>query len=164
MPNVASAFVPRAFIAADRPISPPLLFPESELTTVAMVPPQVTDAMPSLAIGQEGVGSDPTAFTDEISLLDGPIQTMLLAAVAVMAVLVAIKSLGGAMDNAIGKVLEDFEETMKGTYPKRWEPMESELEGLEEPQRSEKLFKLMESMKTETPDFYDDVIKKMAKR
>jgi uncharacterized Fe-S cluster-containing radical SAM superfamily enzyme len=66
------------------------------------------------------------------------------------------------MDDAIEKVLTEFEVVMKEKYQSRWVSIESKLDGLEEPQRSQRLFQIMENLQQTEPDFMDKVNKDMA--
>jgi 3-methyladenine DNA glycosylase AlkC len=61
------------------------------------------------------------------------------------------------MDSAIEKVLRDFESTMKKKYASRWVSIETKLKGLKEPDRSQKLFEIMEDLQKTEPDFYAKV-------
>lgn len=129
------------------------------------LPPQLADgwcSVPPSLITSQVAEVDP--FSDSISFFDGPILTMAGGAVAVMVLLVAFKSLMGKMDEAIGKVLVDFEEAMKTTYPQRWVEMEEELEGLEGVDRDVKLYELMDQMEKENPNFMARVKDTMGKR
>ena len=65
------------------------------------------------------------------------------------------------MDEAIEKVLVEFENTMKGKYPSRWVSMEAKLDGLVEPERSQRLFAIMEELQASEPQFMAKVNSEM---
>jgi len=65
------------------------------------------------------------------------------------------------MDAAIEKVLVDFESTMKRKYESRWVSIEAKLEGLSEPERSQKLFEIMEGLQQTEPMFMEKVNRDM---
>lgn len=93
------------------------------------------------------------AFNDDIVLVDSTIQ-LLLAGFGVLVILaLAAKFFLNKMDEAIEKVLVEFESTMKRKYASRWVSIEKKLEGLEEPERSQKLFAIMEQLQETEPQF-----------
>eukprot|EP00594_Rhizosolenia_setigera_P007842 CAMPEP_0178968518 /NCGR_PEP_ID=MMETSP0789-20121207/18317_1 /TAXON_ID=3005 /ORGANISM="Rhizosolenia setigera, Strain CCMP 1694" /LENGTH=73 /DNA_ID=CAMNT_0020654493 /DNA_START=71 /DNA_END=292 /DNA_ORIENTATION=- len=63
--------------------------------------------------------------------------------------------------DAIEKVSVDFETTMKAKYPSRWVSIESKLDGLEGPKRSQKLFEIMEELEASESQFMEQVIRDM---
>lgn len=154
---LSSAFAPPRTRVARRAFTP---------HRINALPPQLEGLcdFSSLAIAQETPDVSVQPFADDLSLFDGPILTMVGAAVAVMALLFGFKTLMGSMDDAIEKVLVDFEETMKTKYPQRWDQMEEELEGLEGVDRDVKLYELMDQMQKENPTFMSRVKDKMGER
>ena len=54
---------------------------------------------------------------------------------------------------SIEKVLVEFESTMKRKYASRWVSIAAKLEGLDEPERSQKLFAIMEQLQETEPQF-----------
>ena len=93
------------------------------------------------------------AFNDDIVLVDSTIQ-LLLAGFGVFVILaVAAKFFLNKMDEAIEKVLVEFESTMKRKYASRWVSIAAKLEGLDEPERSQKLFAIMEQLQETEPQF-----------
>ena len=90
-------------------------------------------------------------FTDQIDILDPTIQTLLGVFGIFILLAVAAKALFDQMDTAIGKVLVDFETTMRRGYSNRWEVIEKQLEGTSEEERPAKLFEIMEKLQREEP-------------
>lgn len=102
------------------------------------------------------------AFTDELVFFDPTIR-LLLTGFGVFVVLALIaKFLLGQMDGAIEKVLVEFEGTMRAKYASRWVSIEAKLEGLDEPERSQRLFQIMEKPEQDESDFMAQVNRDMA--
>lgn len=97
------------------------------------------------------------AFTDEIVLFDDTIKVFLFSSVLFVILALIGKFFLNQMDSAIEKVLRDFESTMKKKYASRWVSIETKLKGLKEPDRSQKLFEIMEELQKTEPDFYAKV-------
>ena len=97
------------------------------------------------------------AFTDEIVLFDDTIKVFLFSSLVFVILALIGKFFLNQMDFAIEKVLRDFESTMKRKYASRWVSVEAKLKGLKEPDRSQKLFEIMEEMQKSEPDFYAKV-------
>jgi hypothetical protein len=125
-------------------------------------------SLPSLLLSEEGIiGSDNTnvpigfenAFSDDIVLVDSTIQKLGVGFGVLVILAVAAKFFLNKMDEAIEKVLVDFEKTMKRRYASRWVSIEAKLEGLEEPARSQKLFAIMEELQESEPQFMAKVNK-----
>ncbi len=104
------------------------------------------------------------AFTDQINLnpfQDSTIQ-LILTSFGIMTLLaIIIKFFLNQMDNAIEKVLIDFESTMKSKYPSRWVSIEAKLNGLDDVKRSQRLFEIMEDLQVNEPDFMKKVNENM---
>mmetsp|Transcript_15193 Transcript_15193/g.23316 ORF Transcript_15193/g.23316 Transcript_15193/m.23316 type:complete len:187 (+) Transcript_15193:93-653(+) len=104
------------------------------------------------------------AFTDSINYFDGTIGTMGIVFVVVVGVLAALKALGGQMDQAIEKVLVEFEVCMKRFYPQQWQEIEAKLEKTTTAdERSAKLFEIMEQMEQDEPALMAQIKEKMVK-
>lgn len=103
------------------------------------------------------------AFQDDIIYFDSTIQLIGGAAIVLVLLAAAAKFFLDKMDEAIEKVLVDFERTMKDKYASRWVSIEAKLDGLQEPERSQKLFSIMEELQTSEPQFMDKVNKDMAR-
>ena len=65
------------------------------------------------------------------------------------------------MDSAIEKVLVDFEEVMRESYPTRWVDISEQLDGLDSDERQAKLIQIMEDLQKKDPEFMERVNKKM---
>ena len=102
------------------------------------------------------------AFKDDIQFLDPTIKLELGIFGAVVLLLAAASALLGQMDNAIEKVLEDFERTMESKYASRWIEIEEELEGLEGAERTQRLGAIMERMQVEEPKLMERINADMA--
>ena len=102
------------------------------------------------------------AFKDDIQFLDPTIKLELGIFGVVVLLLVTANALLGQMDNAIEKVLGDFERAMKSKYASRWIEIEEELEGLEGAERTQKLGAIMERMQNEEPQLMERVNADMA--
>mmetsp|Transcript_2910 Transcript_2910/g.8488 ORF Transcript_2910/g.8488 Transcript_2910/m.8488 type:complete len:180 (-) Transcript_2910:1009-1548(-) len=102
------------------------------------------------------------AFKDDIQFIDPTIKLELGVFAAVVLLLVAASALLGQMDNAIEKVLGDFEKTMKSKYASKWIEIEDELEGLGSAERTQKLGAIMERMQKEEPKLMERVNADMA--
>lgn len=94
------------------------------------------------------------AFTDEIVLFDDTIKIILFSFTAFVVLALVAKFFLNQMDSAIEKVLIEFESTLKTKYASRWVSIEAQLKGLNEPERSQKLFVIMEEMQKKEPEFY----------
>lgn len=103
------------------------------------------------------------AFTDDVVLFDSTVQLLLGGFVVFVVLATAAKFFLNQMDSAIEKVLVDFESTMKRKYASRWVSIEAQLDGLEEPKRSQKLFAIMENLQASEPEFMAKVNKDMEK-
>ena len=101
------------------------------------------------------------AFTDEIVLFDDTIKLLVIGLAVVIVLAVGAKFFLNQMDAAIEKVLVDFENTMKTRYQSRWVSIEAKLDGLDEPERSQKLFLIMEQLQESEPDFMAKVNRNM---
>lgn len=130
------------------------------------IPP--LSSLPSLLLSEEGIiRSDKVnvpigfenAFSDDIVLVDSTIQKLGVGFGVLVILAVAAKFFLNKMDEAIEKVLVDFEKTMKRRYASRWVSIEAKLEGLEEPARSQKLFAIMEELQESEPQFMAKVNK-----
>eukprot|EP00565_Helicotheca_tamesis_P005860 CAMPEP_0185730040 /NCGR_PEP_ID=MMETSP1171-20130828/8222_1 /TAXON_ID=374046 /ORGANISM="Helicotheca tamensis, Strain CCMP826" /LENGTH=142 /DNA_ID=CAMNT_0028399015 /DNA_START=222 /DNA_END=650 /DNA_ORIENTATION=+ len=103
------------------------------------------------------------AFTDDVDILGDPIIQLMLGGFGLIVVLIAVANfLASKMDSAIENVLEDFEETMKTRYIKRWKLIEEELEGLDEAERVEKLIQVMEEIQRDEPALMERINRDMA--
>eukprot|EP00586_Coscinodiscus_wailesii_P022971 CAMPEP_0172500980 /NCGR_PEP_ID=MMETSP1066-20121228/144895_1 /TAXON_ID=671091 /ORGANISM="Coscinodiscus wailesii, Strain CCMP2513" /LENGTH=173 /DNA_ID=CAMNT_0013275523 /DNA_START=34 /DNA_END=555 /DNA_ORIENTATION=- len=113
---------------------------------------------PSILLSTNGIPSDniPTnagfedAFTDEISLFD-PVLAIVFG--IVLLVVLGVTFTVDKMDDAIGKVLVEFETTMKDKYRSRWVSIEAKLDGLGDVERSQRLFAIMEELQESEPEF-----------
>ena len=103
------------------------------------------------------------AFTDQVDLLDPTVQKMALAVGLFVLFGLVLSSLVNQMDSAIEKVLTEFEATLKSRYVARWTRISAVIEGLDEPERSQKLFEIMERMEREEPDFLAKIKREMGK-
>lgn len=134
------------------------LEPSSTSTALASTATSTT-AMIMLAQGGDGIDE---AFTDSIQYLDNTIVTLLGVFGLVMIVLVGIKVVTDQTDAAIEQVLVDFEQTMKESYPQRWQTeIRPELEGLQGTDRQQRLVQVMETMEQKDPEFMSRVQAKM---
>jgi hypothetical protein len=112
-----------------------------------------------LAQGGDGIDE---AFTDSIQYLDNTIVTLLGVFGLVMMILIGIKVVADQTDAAIEQVLVDFEQTMKESYPQRWQTeIRPELEGLQGTDRQQRLVQVMETMEQKDPEFMSRVQAKM---
>lgn len=102
------------------------------------------------------------AFTDDIVQFSPTIKLLLRGFVFLLILASAAKVFFNKMDDAIEKVLVDFETTMKAKYPSRWVSIESKLDGLEEPARSQRLFEIMEELQVSESQFMEQVNRDMA--
>ena len=119
--------------------------------------PPNSSLFPSL-INAEETG----AFTDKIDYFGDPlIQTMFGGFGVILLLLVAANALLGQMDSAIEKVLVDFEEVMRESYPTRWVDISEQLDGLDSDERQAKLIQIMEDLQKKDPEFMERVNKKM---
>ena len=117
---------------------------------------------PSLLLNDALPISETEAFTDEIDLFGDPtIQLLLVGFGVVVTLAIGAKLYLNQMDEAIEKVLVEFENTMKGKYPSRWVSMEAKLDGLVEPERSQRLFAIMEELQASEPQFMAKVNSEM---
>lgn len=98
------------------------------------------------------------AFTDEIVFFDDSIKVLLFSFTAFVVLALVAKFFLNQMDSAIEKVLNEFESTMKTKYASRWVSMEAKLKGLKEPERSQRLFEIMEELQKLEPEFYAKVM------
>ncbi len=104
------------------------------------------------------------AFNDQIDLFgDSTVQLLFLGFTILIALSVVAKSLLDQMDNAIEKVLTDFERVLKENpkYKLRWMEIQEQINGLEEPQRSQKLFEIMEELQKNDPQLMEKVNRDM---
>ncbi len=101
------------------------------------------------------------AFQDDIVLFDSTIQLLAIGFGVLVVLALAAKFLLNQMDSAIEKVLVEFETTMKGKYASRWVSIEAKLDGLVEPERSQRLFAIMEELQVSEPDFMAQVNRDM---
>ena len=101
------------------------------------------------------------AFKDDIVLFDSTIQLLAIGFGILVLLAVGAKSLLNSMDAAIENVLEDFETTLKAKYPSRWTSIETKLDGLQEPERSQTLFQIMEQLQETEPTFMEQVNRDM---
>mmetsp|Transcript_48054 Transcript_48054/g.57947 ORF Transcript_48054/g.57947 Transcript_48054/m.57947 type:complete len:188 (+) Transcript_48054:61-624(+) len=116
------------------------------------------------SVGTNDVDSFQNAFTDSISFFDdGTIRTTVISGVVVITILSVLKIVSQKMDAAIEKVLIDFEGTMARYFPDRWQKMSQQLEGLNESERSAKLFVIMEEFQAKEPNLMKRVNEKMPK-
>ena len=98
------------------------------------------------------------AFTDQINFFDDSIIQLILVSFSIVISLSFIfKFFLNQMDNAIEKVLIDFENTMKKNYASRWVSIEAKIDGLNETERSQMLFEIMEKLQKEEPYFMEQV-------
>jgi len=106
------------------------------------------------------------AFQDSVDFFDlsGPLGTILLATVGVVALLVLLKSLTNQMDAAIEKVLVDYESSLKKISPQRWEEIAAELEKVPAEELPEKLVSIMEKMQEEEPELMSEIKEGMTNR
>ncbi len=102
------------------------------------------------------------SFSDEIDFLgDSTVQLLFVGFGVVVVLAILAKFFLNQMDAAIEKVLVDFESTMKRKYESRWVSIEAKLEGLGEPERSQKLFEIMEGLQQTEPMFMEKVNRDM---
>lgn len=147
----ASAASPRTATAACHAFPPSSFLPPSAILGA-------DNEIADVAVGLED------AFTDEFDVLSDPkIQTMFAGFGVFVVVALVAKSLLGRMDSAIAEVLSEFEETMRRNYASRWVSIEAKLEGLVEPERSQRLFEIMEGLQRDEPEFMAEVNQDMAK-
>lgn len=103
------------------------------------------------------------AFTDQIDPFgDSTVQLIFIGFGIVIILSIIAKLLLNQMDDAIEKVLIDFERVMKVKYPSRWVSIDKKLEGLGEVERSQKLFEIMEGLQQSEPDFMKRVNEDMS--
>jgi len=115
---------------------------------------EISDNLP---LGIEG------AFLDDFDALSDPTVRLMLAGFGITIVLGLIaKSLLGSMDLAIENVLVEFENIMRTKYVSRWVGFEAKLEGLVEPERSQRLFGIMEGLERDEPEFMAKIKRDMA--
>lgn len=153
-----SAFVaPNAFLSS----AAPRVAVASSAMSLSNLPPSIllTDEMNSntenVPVGFED------AFQDDIVLFDSTIQLLAIGFGVLVVLALAAKFLLNQMDSAIEKVLVEFETTMKGKYASRWVSIEAKLDGLVEPERSQRLFAIMEELQVSEPDFMAQVNRDM---
>ncbi len=105
------------------------------------------------------------AFNDNINFFNDSTIQLLFAGFSILVLLAIIaKSLFNQMDNAIQKVLVDFETVMqKEKYKQKWMDIQTELDGLDELERSVKLFEIMEQLQRDEPQFMEKVNNDMMK-
>ena len=161
----AAAFAPHSIVT--NPTSAIMRNPyQDPQTALAMLPNQNFMEWSNSIIISASAESDVAfedAFTDEVDLFNDPTIRLLLVGFGVFVVLAVVaKSLLNQMDAAIEKVLVEFETTMKSKYASRWVSIEAKLEGLEEPQRSQRLFEIMEGLQQSEPAFMEKVNRNMA--
>ena len=102
------------------------------------------------------------AFSDNVDVFgDSTIQLIFIGFGVLVTLALVAKFFLNQMDSAIEKVLVDFETTMRNKYASRWVSIEAKLDGLDEPERSQKLFQLMENLQQTEPFFMDEVNKEM---
>lgn len=102
------------------------------------------------------------AFSDNVDIFgDSAIQPILIGFGVLVILALVVKFFLNQMDSAIEKVLVDFESTMKDKYASRWVSIEAKLDGLNESERSQKLFQIMESLQQTEPFFMEEVNKEM---
>ena len=101
------------------------------------------------------------AFTDEIVLFDPNIRLLAIGFGVVAILALGAKFFLNQMDAAIEKVLVEFETTMKEKYQSRWVSIEAKLDGFVEPERSQRLFSIMEQLQQSEPDFMAKVNRDM---
>lgn len=101
------------------------------------------------------------AFQDEIVLFDPTVQLFAIGFGIIVTLGIAAKFLTNQLDKAIERVLLEFEATMKSKYESRWVSIEAKLDGLVEPERSQKLFAIMEELQASEPDFMAQVNREM---
>jgi len=119
-----------------------------------------------LILSLEGVGDaaegEATAFTDSIQFLDPTITTMLGIFSVVIFILVAVKVGTDQTDEAIQKILIEFEDIMIQEYPQRWQKeIRPELVNLQGFDRQQKLMQLMEGLQQTDPQFMNRVQRKL---
>ena len=103
------------------------------------------------------------AFQDDIDLFGDPTVRALSIGFGVFVILATLaKFFLNQMDSAIEKVLLDFESTMKTKYEDRWATIEANLDGLTEPERSQRLFEMMERLEQSEPVFMEKVKREMS--
>ena len=102
------------------------------------------------------------SFNDEIVLMDPTIRLLLTGFGVVVVLALAAKFFLNKMDEAIEKVLIEFENTMRSKYESRWVSIEAKLDGLDEPERSQRLFAIMEDLQQSEPEFMAKVNNDMA--
>ena len=153
--KTASAFVaPATFACTCRSSTDLQALPMPPLSSFAQIGGFLVSAAEDIGLEE--------AFKDDIQFLDPTIKLELgIFGVAVL-LLVAANALLGQMDNAIEKVLGDFERAMKSKYASRWIEIEEELEGLEDAERTQKLGAIMERMQREEPKLMERVNADMA--
>lgn len=115
---------------------------------------------PSLLLGSEidvDTNSAPAgfedAFADDIVLFDSTTQLFAIGFGVVIILGIAASFLSNQMDKAIELTLIEFEKTMKEKHQSRWVSMEAKLGGTVEPERSQRLFVIMEQLQESEPDF-----------
>lgn len=122
-------------------------------------------SLPSVLISTSIDGTDVAledAFTDQIDILGDSTVQLLVAGFGIFILLALIaKFFFNQMDDAIEKVLVEFESTMKNKYESRWVSIESKLKGLNDVERSQKLFEIMNSLQDAEPDLMEKVNKDM---
>ena len=152
---IVSALVPPARIINSRGTSP--------ATKLELFPVHFNlQSTISLILADEDVPLE-DAFTDEIDFLGDSTVQLLFAGFGVLVILFLVaKFFLNQMDAAIENVLVDFENTMKTKYESRWVSIEAKLEGLDEPERSQKLFEIMEGLQQTEPVFMEKVSRDMA--
>ena len=102
------------------------------------------------------------AFSDNVDVFgDSTIQLLFIGFGVLVILALAAKFFLNQMDSAIEKVLIDFESTMKEKYASRWVSIEAKIDGLNEPERSQKLFQIMENLQQTEPFFMEEVNKEM---
>ena len=147
-----SAFAPHQSF---RHTSSPIFFHRKTAFTI-----QPLSSLPTILLSDESVSTLDNgpigfedAFNDDIVLLDSTIQFLGVGFGVLVILAVIAKFFLNKMDDAIEKVLVEFESTMKKKYLSRWVSIEAQLEGLEDPERSQRLFAIMEELQETEPQF-----------
>jgi hypothetical protein len=137
------------------------LFPES-IQRLELQQGILSETHALILAAQENDISLEDSFQDDIDLFGDPTIRALVIGFGVLVILATLaKFFLNQMDSAIEKVLVDFESTMKKKYESRWNTIEANLDGLAEPERSQRLFEIMEGLEQSEPAFMEKVKREM---
>ena len=78
-----------------------------------------------------------------------------------MVLLVGLKATMTQMDEAIEKVLVEYESTMTRFFPQQWKTIADKLDGFEGDERNVKLLALIEDLFSKDPDLMSRVKQKL---